>query len=80
MSEGTPPPNPPEPAPPANAPPSEPFDVKVKRLLAPFMPPADSSQETPETKMLRAIYILIAVALVVVIVCGGFFGIISLFK
>ncbi len=80
MGEATPSPSQPEPAPSSPAPPSEPLDVKVKRLLAPFMPPADSSQETPETKMLRAIYILIAVALVVFILCGGLAMVISAFR
>lgn len=72
MSQGP----PPEPVPP----PGEPLDVKVKRLLAPFLPPTDASQETPETKMVRAIYILIAVALVVFILCGGLALVASVFK
>lgn len=80
MSEATPSPTQPDPAPSAGAPASEPFDVKVKKLLAPFMPSADASQETPEMKMLRAIYILIAVALVVFIMCGGLALVVSAFR
>jgi hypothetical protein len=79
MSEGMPPVSSTEPAP-GTAPANEPWDVKVKQLIAPFMPPADPSQDTPEAKMLRAIYILIAVALLVIIVFGGLYMLVSLFR
>lgn len=85
MSEGMFPPQPPEqPLPPPAeqpaVPPAEPFQVKARRFVQPFLPPEDPTQDTPEMKLNRALYALIAIAIVVFILCGGFYALISLFK
>lgn len=73
------PPPPPEgqPAPPAA--PTEPFQDKVQRLMNKVMPPVDPATDTPEAKIQRTLYLLIAVGIVIFLVCGFFYLIVSMF-
>jgi hypothetical protein len=85
MSEGLPPQPPPppagEPMPPAPAEqPRESLQAKVRRWLAPLMPPTDGRAESAEDQIVRWVYILAAVGLGMFVVCGGLYFFVSLFQ
>jgi hypothetical protein len=74
MSEGITPQPPPEPTPPSpGGQPAEPFQAKAQRFVNKLMPPVDPATDTPEAKLQRTLYLLIAVGIVVFVLCGLFY-------
>lgn len=85
MSEGMQPQPPPQPMPPPAGqpapagPPQESFQEKAQKLLNKVMPPVDPATDTPEAKIQRTLYVLIAVGLGIFVMCGFLYLVASIF-
>jgi hypothetical protein len=82
MSEGT-PPKPPEPAPapPPQGQPSQPesFQAKAQGFINKILPPPDPANDTPEARIQRTLYLLIAVGIGIFLICGFGYLVLSIF-
>jgi hypothetical protein len=84
MSEGLPPqpPQGPTPAPQPQGqptPPPESFQAKVNRLINQIMPPADPANDTPEARIQRTLYLLVAIGIAIFLLCGFLYLVGSIF-
>jgi len=84
MSEGMPPQPAPEPTPPppqqGQPSPPQSFQAKVQGFVNKVMPPPDPANDTPEARIQRTLYLLIAVGIGIFLVCGFLYLVVSIFR